>query len=162
MARKKNKRHHVAEDLDLLPIMNLFMVLIPFLLLSTVFVKTTMIDIYLPQANATPPKQNQDNKKPLEMLTIHVTPQGFSFSGLGKSLAKVPIKGGEYDYATLTDRLVGLKSQYPESEEVILLFVADSPYETVIKTMDASRESINGGTTLFPNVSIGTHMEGGK
>lgn len=161
MARRiqRKGRHSIEGDLDLLPIMNLFMVLIPFLLLSAVFVKISVIDIYLPQAKVAPP--SKDAKKPLEMLTINVTAKGFSFSGLGKSLPNINKKAGEYNFSALTKSLVGLKEKYPEGGEVILLFVSNTPYETVVKTMDSSRETIINKKTiiLYPNVSIGTHSE---
>ncbi len=164
MARKiyRKKRPSLDADLDLLPIMNLFMVLIPFLLLSAVFVKISVIDIYLPQASATPTAKG--DKKPPQILTIHVTEKGFSFSELGKSLPKINKRSGKYNFSALTKSLLGLKQKYPESGEVVLLFVSDTPYETVVKTMDSSRETIvNKETiTLYPNVSIGTHLETGK
>lgn len=161
MARRtqRKRRALINPDLDLLPIMNLFMVLIPFLLLSAVFVKIAVIDIYLPQPSTATTKNG--GKKPLEMLTIHITNKGFAFSGLGKSLPKINKRDGNYDFSALTKSLQGLKQQYPESGEVILLFMANTPYETVVKTMDSSRETVQNKETikLFPTVSIGTHLE---
>ena len=52
MSRRPTARRRLSSlspDLDLIPVMNLFMVLIPFLLLTAVFAKTVAIDIYLPQ-----------------------------------------------------------------------------------------------------------------
>lgn len=162
--RQRKRRTPVDSDLDLLPIMNLFMVLIPFLLLSAVFVKISVIDIYLPQAPTT--KAPADNKKPLEVLTINITNSGFSFSGLGKSIPRINKQKGKYNYKELTKSLLSLKQKYPESGEVILLFIANTPYETVVKTMDSSREAVinNKTISLFPTVSIGTHIreKGGK
>lgn len=159
MARRIKKRRHALNiDLDLLPIMNLFMVLIPFLLLSAVFVKISVIDIYLPQAMTTPPAKS--DKKPLEILTINVTSKGFTFMGLGKTLPKISKQNENYNYKALTKSLIGLKQKYPEGAEVVLLFESTTPYETVVKTMDSSRDAkVNGKTiSLYPNVSVGTHL----
>lgn len=166
MARRIKKRRHALNiDLDLLPIMNLFMVLIPFLLLSAVFVKISVIDIYLPQAITAPPSKS--DKKPLEILTINVTNKGFTFLGLGKSLPSIPMtskQNGNYNFPALTKTLVGLKQKYPEGAEVVLLFESTTPYEIVVKTMDSSRETTVKGQafSLYPNVSVGTHLGSGK
>ena len=63
--RPSKRRHHSISDTDLnlTPVMNLFMVIIPFLLLTAVFAKMAIIDTYLPQEGeggggnqAAPPK----------------------------------------------------------------------------------------------------------
>jgi biopolymer transport protein ExbD len=149
-------------DLDLVPVMNIFMILIPFLLLSAVFVKTAIIDIHLPQeklAGKEAPKIT-----PKGFLTIHVTEKGFSFGGIGKDMRTIKRKGGALDFKLLSEKLLKLKEKNPETDEAIILFKGDTPYELVIKTMDAAREIIkvkDGDTvrrTLFPLVSVGEHI----
>lgn len=163
MARRPTRRLHrdpLWREMDLVPVMNLFMVLIPFLLLSAVFVKTAVIDVHLPT-------ESQGAVEPVtgDILTVHATDVGFSFSGLGAGLGPVRKKGGAFDFELLSERLLELKRRYPESREVIILFKADMPYELIIKTMDAAREIIktkSGETvrlTLFPLVSVGEHLE---
>src|SRR3989304_690968 len=46
---KKRHRHLVAGDVNLIPLLNIFTIVIPFVLLTTVFAKTAIIDMYLPQ-----------------------------------------------------------------------------------------------------------------
>ncbi len=144
--------------------MNLFMVLIPFLLLTAVFARTTIIDLRLPQESMA-----ESDKKEVtsdEVLTISVTDSGLYFSGLGKSTPPVKKKDNEYDFELLTKRLEKIKDEHPEKEEVILLFSPDAPYELIIRMMDATREtSIKDdlGQTrrrLFPAVSVGEYVEG--
>jgi biopolymer transport protein ExbD len=51
---KRNYRKMGDAELDLLPMMNVFIVLIPMLLTSAVFLKVTVIDTNVPSANAAP------------------------------------------------------------------------------------------------------------
>ncbi len=39
----------VAEDVNLIPLLNIFTIVIPFVLLTAVVAKTAIIDIFLPQ-----------------------------------------------------------------------------------------------------------------
>jgi biopolymer transport protein ExbD len=73
MARRLRKKS-TAKDLDLLPVMNLFSILIPFLLSVAVFQKLAIVDVFLPErsemkqtASAAPPETGKLN------LTIALT-----------------------------------------------------------------------------------------
>lgn len=147
----------ISPDLDLIPVMNLFMVLIPFLLLTAVFAKTVAIDIYLPQIS----EEETVRPAPHEVLTVRLSKNGFTFGGLGRTLAPVEKKGERYDFELLSKKLLELKKNHPDKNEVILLFDPATPYELVIKLMDATRETAtkeNGiaiRKNLFPLVSVG-------
>ncbi len=150
---KRMRHHHYREELNLTPIMNIFMIIVPFLLLTAVFAKTVVIDVYLPQENQSELDPAIDNLP--EILTIKVTENGFELSGIGDG---VIIDGSQYNlnYKQLTKELARLKDRYPDKEEVILLFDPYISYDIVIKVMDAARETTEGGKrTLFPHVSLG-------
>ena len=53
MHRRRGYRQLVEADLDIMPLMNLFVVLIPMLLLSAVFVEINAIEMDLPGDGAT-------------------------------------------------------------------------------------------------------------
>ena len=59
--RQRSLGEHVEGDLEILPLMNLFVVLIPMLLISAVFVHLTVIRMNLPSddASATPPQRER-------------------------------------------------------------------------------------------------------
>jgi len=133
--------------------MNVFMIIVPFLLLTVVFAKTVVIDIYLPQENQSE-SVSADDKLP-EILTIKITEKGFELGGIGEGKV-IDGSGYNFNYPQLTKELEKLKERYPEKEEVILLFDPDISYDIVIKVMDAARETSEGGQrTLFPHVSLG-------
>lgn len=166
MARRPSrKRHSIGmEDINLTPVMNVFMILIPFILLTTVFVKTAIINVYLP-GNASE-KKEMDKTNPERILTLSMTGEGFSFSGLGKEIQPIKREGnGAYDFKLLNSHIAALKGRYPDYEEAIILFAPDTPYDLVIKAMDATREVVlleDGKAalkTLFPLVSVGEYSE---
>lgn len=154
----KRRRQSAAEgDLNLTPIMNIFIIIIPFLLLTAVFVKTAVIDIYLPQEAQGGGGGGSSEQR---LLAIKVTKSGFELGGLGPGI-KVPLKDDKYDFSGLTEELVRLKDRYPSQEEVILLFDQETAYDLVVKVMDAARETtvlkdeVRKRRLLFPAVSLG-------
>ena len=167
MARKK-KRNEGAEELNLIPIMNLVTILIPFLLMAAQFVSLAVIDSTLP-AIGPPQPVPEDEEKPLN-LSILVTDRGYFIAGADAVLnpgagdeeaEAAPVEGegeGEekeptvpckeegcptaesYDTAELKRFLNMIKDEYPNEENVILVPEARIPYEVLIITMDATRE----------------------
>lgn len=167
MAGTKGRRAlQQQEELNLIPIMNLVSILIPFLLMAASFVHLAVIDSTLPAIGPpqeTPP--DEDDEPPLQ-LSLVVTGKGFTVAGADAVLSPesaegaapvAPVEGEEdqptipckdpncanpesYDYEELT-RLLGLiKDEYPDDENVIMVPESRIPYEVIVKTMDASRE----------------------
>jgi hypothetical protein len=155
------KRPAEAEELDLVPIMNLVTILIPFLLMAAQFVSYAVIDSTLP-AIGPPTPPSEDTTPPLN-LTIVVTDEGYSVKGSAGSLkgegaggVTLPCltagctytprkeKGNgpseAYDVAGLREMLVKVKSEYADENNVILAPDSDIPYEVLVLTMDVSRE----------------------
>ncbi len=145
-------------DLNIIPLLNVFVIIIPFLLLTAVFARTAIIDILLPgesgaAASTSPAEEGR-------FLTVKVTGKGFRLGGIGRGRF-IPKKNGRLDFEALTDRLVKLKDRYPQVEEVAILFDPDVSYDLVIKVMDSAREAytVKDGKRirriLFPVVSLG-------
>ena len=87
----KGKRGAVAEELDLVPIMNLVTILIPFLLMAAQFVSYAVIDSTLPAIG--PPQtieDQEDEEEPLN-LSVFITDKGFTVAG---SAAVLKSEGG--------------------------------------------------------------------
>jgi len=89
MARSKRMAEE-EQDLNLAPIMNMVVILIPLLLLSVVFVKVAVINITAPKLSVGPPSDTppEDDKKPLN-LTVTVAPNGLRIAAEGCVLAAV-------------------------------------------------------------------------
>ena len=124
------KRREVPDpDLNLIPIMNLFVALIPFLLLSAVFFHLRVIRGSVPAATE---GQTDIAKGPDTVtMTVQIDPaEGFHVSASSATLAPdemaklgktIPKKGKVYDYATLSQVMRGVKRQWDQSDTVIIV-----------------------------------------
>ncbi len=166
MAVKPSERGHREKDrvppLNVIPVMNLFIILIPALLLMASFLQLAVINVAAPQIGAGDPRdrEDEDDQPPLN-LTITVMERGFTIAGSGAVLPGEGEEGGptipmlptgEYDYDALTRQLVELKDNFPDEEQVIINAEDDIPYSTLIRVMDASREV--DGRLLFHQVVL--------
>lgn len=147
VTRRKNKavgNEIELIDLDVTPIMNLFMVLIPFLVSMAVFTHIAVIDFSLP-----PAQSGTDNAESKELdISIVITSNGFRIIGTGKKLDLVEIKHGQYDFEQLRVLLKAIKFQYPSQKSVVLVMESDILYDDIVKFMDICRES------QFPDIGL--------
>lgn len=159
--RPSKRRHHslAGDELNLTPIMNIFMIIIPFLLLTAVFAKTAIIDIYLPQEDKAGTGNTADAGD-IAILTIKTTEKGFELGGVGSGIS-ISKSNGDLNFKGLSKELIKIKDKHPKQEEVILLFTRDVSYDMVVKVMDATRETteiMDGKPVkrmLFPFPSLG-------
>jgi biopolymer transport protein ExbD len=169
-----------AEDLNLLPIMNLMTILIPMVLMSAQFVSLAVIDSTLPaisSGSAAAADAEEPAEQPL-MLTVLIGGDGFTLAGNDTDLIppadgsgaaaanKIPCTEGAcstpdaYDYKALTSKLGAVKGRHPKEENVILAPSPRVPYEVLVRVMDATREDTvkrtasGSATPLFPYVVI--------
>ncbi|RMG61604.1 MAG: biopolymer transporter ExbD [Deltaproteobacteria bacterium] len=153
--RRVQKR---GSDLPLIPIMSLFLILVPMLLLTAEFERAAVVDLFLPSSDMAPSESKE--KGPSLTLTVAVTPDGLTLiANRKKKVIKAKKSGNEvsYELDKLTDELVKLKKKYPRAGEVVLLIDGEIPYDTIIQVMDACREKIlptGERVTLFPNVAL--------
>ena len=156
MAQRRSKRHHhaMSDELDFTPLISVLIIIIFFLLLTAVFAKIAIIDIYLPQEGQGSETAEQ-NAPSVGVLAIKITEDGFELGGIGGGVL-IPKNSQGLNFNELTNQLIAIKDKYPRKEDVILLFDKDISYDTVVKVMDASREITDGTRRiLFPLVSLG-------
>lgn len=132
-------------DLDMTPVMNLFMVLIPFLMSMAVFTQIAVIDFSLPPAQSEGAEAGET--KELD-ISIVVTETGFRIVGTGKKLDLIPKIRGKYQMDQLRALLKAVKFQYPSQTSVVLVFEGNIIYDDIIHFMDVCRES------QFPDIGL--------
>ncbi|MDP6933694.1 MAG: biopolymer transporter ExbD [Myxococcota bacterium] len=181
--RKRERRKPLTQELNLIPIMNLVSILIPFLLMAAEFVHLAVIDSTLPAIGApTPPEEQEEPDKPPLNLSLGITNRGIYVMGADAVLnpdGPPPVTEGEdrpptvacrsgdscagvddYDWKKLTKILSEIKDEYPDDENVILVPDSNVHYEILVRTMDHSREdrekkdSEGKYTVLFPFVVL--------
>ena len=150
------RRRVDADELNITAFMNLMVVLVPFLLISAVFSRMTILQLNLP-GEATPATQ-----KAALQLEVIVRANGIDIADRGTSLLRhVPMVDAVHDYQALNEYLQVVKSQYPQVTDATILLQPDTPYDIVVQAMDAVRSftAIQSGSVqmaeLFPEISIG-------
>jgi biopolymer transport protein ExbD len=143
--------------------MNLMVVLVPFLLITAVFSRLTILQLNLP--GEADPSVPVEQELKIEVIVrkdrIEVAERT---SGLLKAL---PSTNGAYDIKGLNDYLQVIKTKYPEKTDSTLLLEPDTQYDVVVQMMDAMRAVTvqQGGrisqAELFPDISVGDAPETG-
>ena len=123
-----------------MPLMNLFIVLIPLLLLSAVFVQVTVIDMNLPASET---QQEPPPAAPLE-LAVRIQASGYVVSGRGiasRTIAKEQTANATQDAARLqlAAALEEIAGAHPDNQEVRIVAEATTKYEEIITVMDIAR-----------------------
>jgi biopolymer transport protein ExbD len=134
------------DDLNITAVMNIFLILIPFLLLTAVFVKIAVLEFSLPSADSPTSEPAAEKKAVVTILAIHDT--GFELKTQGMKFPLIVKKDENFDFQTLVERLQEVRQLHQDTEDIIIAPQASIKYETIIKVMDRCRE--NG----FPNISI--------
>ncbi len=167
--RGGGENDHEEADTDVTPMLNLMVLLIPFLLTSSEFVKMGTIELKLPESTGSGGGGEGGNgaeQKEIKLdLGIVVTSKGFTLfhyfkqekadaTPLSERTPDVPLKNGGYDFAGLNSELSEvkrktlvsiLKAYNPSTSETLSLFRATKEY---------SRGNFSSNTLLPDNDAI--------
>jgi biopolymer transport protein ExbD len=152
------KRHKETPELDVTTFLNLMVVLIPFLLITAVFSRITIMELNLPTAAG-----GAAANKPVLTIEVIVRKNVLQI-GNGRGVVEtIPSVDGKYDLKTLSEHLRGLKSRYADKDDATVLIEPDIDYEDMIHVMDAVRvyevrqadQQEVQKVALFPAISIG-------
>jgi len=160
MIRRKYNRRKREETpgLDITTFLNLMVVLIPFLLISAVFSRVTIMELTVPTSAG-----GSTVKAPNFAIEVIVRKNGLEIANGSSVEAAFPKKDGQYNMQMLYELLKRLKARYPEKDDATVLMEPDIEYDYLIQIMDAVRgaEVQTEGSeevkkmVLFPNISIG-------
>src|SRR5215469_788661 len=155
--RKLERHSRKPAELLLVPMIDIFTVLVTFLLMTAVFSRTVILQLNLPPPNTTwkepPPGLQLEVMVRKDLLQVADRNTG--------PLATFPNNATGYDYDDLTEYLKRVKAKFPEKTDASILLEADTPYDTLVQVMDRVRvfEVGQGMQTvqaeLFPDISIG-------
>lgn len=160
MARRHHYKRRVANtyDIDVTTFLNLMVVLIPFLLITAVFSRLTIVELNLP-SSAGGPSNGADSFR----VEVVVREEGVEISNGTAIIATIPKQEEEFDLDALSDMMVELKREYPDQESASVLMEAQIPYDYLIQVMDVVR-SVKVPTdvedeyelyALFSEISVG-------
>lgn len=155
---RNHARYKGRNDLNIVPMLDIFVILVFFLIFTAVFSKTNIVELTLPAANSSQPL---DLPEGLE-LEVVVRKDAFVVQDKNSGPLQTLPNGAEgYDYANLSAFLSRVKAKFPELKTATLLLEQDIPYDTIVQVMDAVRSyegMLNGQPArgeLFPQISLG-------
>jgi biopolymer transport protein ExbD len=154
---RNHAKYKGRNDLNIVPMIDMMVILVFFLLFTAVFSHTNVLELNLPAPNSSVPELPKGLN--LEVIvrqnSIEVADRN---SGVLKTL---PRANGEYDYNGLSVFLRDVKARYPTVLAASVLMEQDIPYDVLVQTMDNVRVWQNRvgvglqNVELFPDISVG-------
>jgi biopolymer transport protein ExbD len=155
--RKLERHARKPAELLLVPMIDIFTVLVTFLLMTAVFSRTVILQLNLP-----PPNTAWKEPPPGLQLEVMVRKDLLQVADRNTGpLATFPNTASGYDFDNLTEYLKRVKAKFPDKTDASILLESDTPYDTLVQVMDRVRvfETGQGMNTvqaeLFPDISIG-------
>jgi len=160
--RKLERHSRKPAELLLVPMIDIFTVLVTFLLMTAVFSRTVILQLNLPA-----PQTEFKEPPPGLQLEVMVRKDQLMVADRNTGpLHAVPNIATGPDFDGLTEYLKFVKTKFPEKTDASILLEPDTAYDTLVQVMDHVRvfeagEGINTvQAELFPDISIGDAPEG--
>jgi biopolymer transport protein ExbD len=131
---KRRTKEKEAYEPDVTTFLNLMVVLIPFLLITAVFSRLTIVELNVPSSAG----GSSSNDETFQVEVI-VREEGIEIGNGRMIIATIPNKDDEFDLETLSDFMVELKTEYPDHDSASVLMEAKIPYDYLIQVMDIVR-----------------------
>lgn len=155
--KKLIRRQRKPAELMLVPMIDIFTVLVTFLLMTAVFSRTVILELKLgnQQEQFTPPPPGLKLEVIVRKNLLQVADRETG------PLRTLPNTADGYDLNGLSQYLQFIKSRYQDKTDATILLESDIAYDTLVQVMDRTRLlEVNAGLTtvqaeLFPDVSIG-------
>ena len=158
------RRHHYRRrsnepaELDMTTFLNLMVVLVPFLLITAVFSRITIVALSLPSSAGGPAPTD-----PSFQMEVIVRGERLELSNGTSVIATIPKRDDEYDLETLSNMVMSLKRDHPNDDDASVLLEPNIEYDHLIQVMDAVRSvelpQVDGEevtrVALFKDISIG-------
>jgi biopolymer transport protein ExbD len=135
MRRKRPRRTRKQAELLLVPMIDIFVVLVTFLLMTAVFSRITILELDLPSAASAAVSE------PAFRLEVIVRAQGLELTNGSALIATIPKKDGAYDLKALSELALALKRDYPDAAAASVLLEPEIEYDHLVQVMDAIRSA---------------------
>ena len=134
--RKKTPSEFVEEaiDIDVTPVMNMFIILIPFLVSMAVFTQQAIVDFNLPSSAANTIDKNIGEAK--LKLTVVAAENYFALTIGEKIIDSVAVKNKKYDFIKLEAILSSQKNDTTISDDIVIAVKDKVKFSEVVKIMD--------------------------
>ncbi|NNM60863.1 MAG: biopolymer transporter ExbD [Steroidobacteraceae bacterium] len=157
LVRRNHERYHRGrDDLNIVPMIDMMVILVFFLIFTAVFSKTNILPLNLP-SNAAPGAPLPKGLK----LEVIIRPGDILVNDRNSGpLKDIVNRAGAYDYAGLSVFMRTVKEQFPDMRDATVLLGPNVPYDVLVQVMDAVRVyqlpvAPFSKAPLFPDISIG-------
>ena len=126
-------------EVDVAPVMNMFIILVTFLISMAVFTHMAILEFSLPPNVGTGLDQSQG--KPKLKLTVRL---GSDFIGIvsgDKLLDSLPVTGGVFPFDTLAARIKTRRVETAIQDEIVVASLDEIAFKQVVRVMDICREA---------------------
>ena len=151
-SKNRSRSQNETREPNLIPIMNLFIVIIPMLMTIMVTVHLAMIEITLPTESAGG-GGNDEAEEQLEedlpkVITLALLPDRFEIMVEGiEDIITIPqLSAGTYDYFTLDENISRLKKGNENQGTIDLLPDPSVKFDTLLRSIDICKSN------NFPNI----------
>jgi biopolymer transport protein ExbD len=171
--RFRDNSHEATFDLNLAPMMDMLVSIIPFMLLSATFMQIMLISTPLPTPVAQALAADRaNNQREVVIKVVMENKTGFvlEVTDTSNKTVKETIlkKAGQFDYESLHKKLVEAKQKFPKIFRLELNPDEMVDYKSIVKVMDSARDMENADPKilidnaatplLFPDVVLSNLM----
>ena len=162
MARQHHYRRRTRDpaELDMTTFLNLMVVLVPFLLITAVFSRITIVELSLPSSAG-----GVEQKDASFRVEVIVREQRLELTNGSALIATIPKVDDQYDLEKLSELVMSLKNDHPDTNDASVLLEPDIAYDHLIQVMDVVRSAnlpvSEGGdenvrrVALFKDIAVG-------
>jgi len=157
LVRRNHARYHEGrDDLNIVPMIDMMVILVFFLIFTAVFSKTNILQLNLPASSTAVP----DLPKGLKLEVI-IRPDDIVVNDRNSGpLKELPNAATGLDLNGLSEFIRRVKSQYPDMTDATVLSSPATSYDTLVQVMDTVRiyqlpVAPFSKAELFPDISLG-------
>jgi hypothetical protein len=154
---RQQKSQTEPQEPNLVPIMNLFVTIIPFLMLMIVISQVALVALNFTSEGGSnvPGEGTGGGGEADEQIEIHLMLKehatglfpGMEIRDIDGTTHKLPVLGENvYDFVGLNDLLIDMKERYPDTIDIAVIVHPEVVYDTLIRTIDLCKE--NGFVTV--------------
>ncbi len=154
---RNHARYRGRNEINIVPMLDIFTILVFFLIFTAVFSRTHIVELNLPAQSSEPLTLPEGL-----VLEVVVRKDGLVVQDKNSGpLQPLPNTAQGYDFDGLSAYLSRVKARFPEMKAATVLLEQDIPYDTIVGTMDAVRSyegTLDGKPArgeLFPQISLG-------
>jgi len=134
----RGAKRKLPDNLNLVPFIDLFSMLIIFLLMTAVWDQLATVQANLgDQSGGKSVEIPKDVKKVKQNTKVTITSTYIELFDEGKT-AKLPIEGEIFNVAPLTEFMTTMRAKYEEKTDMVIIATDDAKYRDVVIVMDES------------------------